>query len=54
MEIIEYRKNSNTGALFIHMNGTFTACTAVESSRVFKTLKGAIQWLTKRGYKELK
>lgn len=52
MEIISYKKNENTGALFIHGEKNYSACTACESSRKFKTLKGAIVWLNKRGYKE--
>lgn len=53
MEIIDYKKGSNTGALFIHDKSTFSACTACESSRYFKTERGAAAWLEKRGYKRL-
>lgn len=52
MEIINYKKGENEGALFIHSEKSYSACTAVESSNRFKTLKGAIKWLEKRGYKE--
>lgn len=49
-----YRKGSNQGALFIHGEKDYSACTAVESSKRFKTLKGAISWLNARGYREMK
>lgn len=52
MEIIDYRKAGNEGALFIHAQNKFSACTAVESSHYFKTRKGAEAWLNKRGYKK--
>ncbi len=53
MEIIDYKRGGNTGALFIHGNGSFSACTACESSRYFKTERGAAAWLAKRGYKRV-
>lgn len=52
MEIINYKRNDLTGALFIHGYKNYSACTACESSRKFKTIKDAIVWLNKRGYKE--
>ena len=52
MTIIDYKKGENKGALFIHGEKNCSACTAVESSKRFKTLKGAIAWLNSRGYKE--
>lgn len=52
MEIISYKRGGNAGALFIHREKQYSACTATESSKKFKTLKGAIAWLNKRGYKE--
>ena len=42
MNIISYKKGENEGALFIHDEKNYSACTAVESSKRFKTLKGAI------------
>ena len=53
MEIIEFKKGENKGAIFIHGEKKYSACTAVESSRLFKTLKGAMSWLNSRGYKEV-
>ena len=52
MDIIDFKKGGNEGALFILDQKNYSACTAVESSRKFKTLKGAIAWLNKRGYRE--
>lgn len=52
MKIINFKKGENEGALFIHGEKSYSACTAVESSKRFKTLKGAIAWLNARGYKE--
>lgn len=52
MEIISFKKGDNAGALFVHKEKWYSACTASESSKKFKTLKGAITWLNKRGYKE--
>lgn len=52
MEIISFKRGENEGALFIHGEKRYSACTAVESSKFFKTLKGAISWLNSRGYKE--
>ena len=53
MEIIDFRKGENKGALFIYSGNRFSACTAVESSNYFKTRKGAENWLSKRGYKKV-
>lgn len=50
MEITDYKRGGNTGALFNHGKGRFSACTASESSRYFKTERGAAAWLAKRGY----
>lgn len=52
MEIISFKRGENEGALFIHGEKKYSVCTAVESSKFFKTLKGAISWLNSRGYKE--
>ncbi|WAX06757.1 hypothetical protein BF486P1_00057 [Bacteroides phage BF486P1] len=52
MEIISFKRGENEGALFIHGEKKYSACTSVESSKFFKTLKGAISWLNSRGYKE--
>lgn len=52
MNIIDYKKGENKGALFIYGEKDYSACTAVESSKRFKTLNGAITWLNARGYKE--
>lgn len=52
MNIISYKKGESEGALFIYSEKNYSACTAVESSKRFKTLKGAIAWLNARGYKE--
>ena len=49
MEITDYKKGGNAGALFSHGKGRFSACTASES-KYFKTERGAAAWLTKRGY----
>lgn len=53
MVIIEFKKGENKGAIFIHGEKRYSACTAVESSKLFKTLKGAMSWLNSRGYKEV-
>lgn len=54
MEIIHFKnkKLDLDGALFINGEKDYSACTATVSSRKFKTLKGTIQWLNKRGYTE--
>lgn len=52
MKIISYKRNDLKGALFIHGEKNYSACTACESSRRFRTVRGAIAWLNKRGYKE--
>lgn len=52
MDIIDFKKGENEGALFLLDLKKYAACTDVESSRYFKTLKGAIGWLSKRGYHE--
>lgn len=54
MTVINYKniELNLKGGLFIHGEKNYSACTAVESSNRFKTLKGAIAWLAKRGYKE--
>jgi hypothetical protein len=54
MKVIDFknRKLDLDGALFIHGKKDYSACTTTESSRKFKTLKGTIQWLNKRGYTE--
>lgn len=54
MKVIDFknRKLDLNGALFIHGEKDYSACTATVSSRKFKTLKGTIQWLNKRGYTE--
>lgn len=54
MEIIDYYKGGNSGALFIHNEKRVTACTACESSPTFKTIRGAAAWLSQRGYKPIK
>lgn len=50
MEITDYKRGGNTGALFDYGKGRYSACTASESSRTFKTQRGAERWLAKRGY----
>ena len=54
MKVIDFKnkKLDLDGALFIHGEKDYSACTATVSSRKFKTLKGTIQWLNKRGYTE--
>lgn len=54
MKVIDFknRKLDLDGALFIHGEKDYSACTATASSKKFKTLKGTIQWLNKRGYTE--
>ncbi|MDE6444362.1 MAG: hypothetical protein K2K64_08100 [Muribaculaceae bacterium] len=42
MEITDYKKDGNTGALFSHGKGRFSACTASESSNYFKTERGCM------------
>ena len=54
MKVIDFknRELNLNGALFIHGEKDYSACTATESSRKFKTLKGTIAWLNKTGYTE--
>lgn len=54
MKVIDFKnkKLDLNGALFINGEKDYSACTATVSSRKFKTLKGTIQWLNKRGYTE--
>lgn len=50
MEITDYKRGENRGALFNHNNGKYSACTASESSKYFLTERGAERWLKRRGY----
>ena len=51
MNIISYKK-VRMKVYCSFMTKNYSACTAVESSKRFKTLKGAIAWLNARGYRE--
>ena len=50
MEIIDYRKKEteNKGAIFVHGVNQYSACTAVASSPMFKSMKTAERWLEKK------
>ena len=52
MEIINYRnqETGNKGALFVHGVNQYSACSAVASSPMFKSMKTAERWLEKKGY----
>lgn len=54
MEITDYKRGGNHGALFNHSNGLYSACTASESSKYFRTERGAEKWLMRRGYTKVK
>lgn len=51
--MLYFAKGSNKGSISENIYGgvkTFIAVTAIES-KSFKTLKGAVAWMNKKGYK---
>ena len=52
MEIINYRKLDLQGAIFRDSTKIW-CCTATKSSKYFKTIQSAINWITRQGYKQI-